>query len=85
MKSVWKYPLFMGLTELELPAGAKVLHVEEQSGIPHIWALVDTEAEKEPRHFLIRGTGHNVDEDLTYVGTWQAPPYVWHLFEIPIQ
>ncbi len=87
MKSVWKYSLFMDrITELELPVGATVLHVAEQGEGPQMWVLLDNnpEAPKEPRHFIVRGTGHNVDEDLTWVGTWQSPPFVWHLFEIPI-
>ncbi len=85
MNSVWKYPLSMGHTDVELPGGAKVLHVDEQDGIPQMWVLVDTEAPKEPRQFEVRGTGHNVEEGRIYVDTWQSPPYVWHLFEIPIQ
>lgn len=89
MRSVWKYPL-LGFNEeghltsiVELPAGAKVLNVAEQKGVPHMWVLLDNnpEAPKEPRHFVVRGTGHNVEEDLVYVGTWQSPPFVWHLFE----
>ena len=85
MKSVWKYSLFMGPSKLELPVGAQVLHVDEQDGIPQIWVLVDTEAPKETRHFEVRGTGHAVEEQRAYIGTWQSPPYVWHLFEKPAQ
>jgi len=82
MKSVWKYSLFMGLTEVDLPVGAEFLHVAEQGGIPQMWVLIDPEAPKETRQFEIRGTGSPVEEQRTWLGTWQSPPYVWHLFEI---
>ena len=70
------------ITELELPAGATILYVADQKGLPYMWVLVDLETEaKEFRTFEVIGTGHPVEEDLTHVGTWQSPPFVWHLFE----
>lgn len=85
MNSVWKYSLILqGINDLELPAGAKVLHVDEQDGIPQMWVLVDPESKaKEHRQFEIRGTGHPVSEHRAYIGTWQSGSFVWHLFEKP--
>lgn len=85
-KAVWKYPLFLGKNELELPRGSRILYVADQSGIPTLWALVDTDPEhpREVRNLVVRGTGHPVDVKVEdYICTWQAPPYVWHLFELP--
>jgi hypothetical protein len=85
-KAVWKYPLFLGKNELELPRGSRILYVGDDNGIPTLWALVATAPEypREIRNLVVRGTGHPVDPLVEeYIGTWQAPPYVWHLFELP--
>jgi len=51
-----------------------------------LWALVDTDAPTEPRLFEIAGTGNGMAQVASnrrrvYLGTWQEPPYVFHLFE----
>jgi hypothetical protein len=47
-----------------------------------IWALVDPNAEDEPRWFAVVGTGEPFDEtNMIYIGTYQESPFVWHLFE----
>lgn len=70
-----------------MPKGAEILTVQTQNGIPCIWALVDIEAEKEPRVFDIFGTGHPVTFDMgverKYINTFQLKggALVFHLFE----
>jgi len=84
MRAIWKYPLFMGMNDVEMPVGSKVISVENQAGILTMWALVDTdkEAAKVTRTFSVKGTGFPIKDNEEHIGTWQQPPYVWHLFEV---
>ena len=43
--------------ELEMPKGAKLLSTGQQSEVPCLWYVIDTEAEKHRRHFVFYGTG----------------------------
>jgi hypothetical protein len=82
VKTIWKFPFELSdAAVIEMPQRAKVLHVAAQNGAPTIWALVDTEAPKEPRTFRIVGTGHPIPEDVKHAGTFQQGPFVWHVFE----
>ena len=86
MKSIWKFQLqIKGEEYIEMPEGAKILAIQEQHGWPHIWALVDTEAEKELRRFYTIGTGHPFDlpPSAKHVGTFQVESgnLVFHVFE----
>jgi hypothetical protein len=84
--TIWKYavPAEDEFT-VTMPKCAQILDVQDQNGQPCLWALVNPEAETEPRHFFLRGTGHPMGEAATgvYVGTFQvAPgPLVFHLFD----
>jgi hypothetical protein len=84
MARIWKYPLQMRNEQtIMMPAGAKVLAVQVQDGVPCIWVAVD---EREPqtvlRFFRICGTGHEMCEG-NYVGTFQLAGgrFVGHLFD----
>ena len=69
---------------LEMPTGAKVLHVAEQGMGVCLWALVDPEVFVfEDRRFVVRGTGHLVPENVDWVGTWlqDGGRFVFHLFQ----
>lgn len=88
MRAVWKFPFHIADTVvLELPVGADGLYFGADPEKPGsetrvaIWALVDTEAEKESRTFYVRGTGHPVEDNLDFRATVAMPPFVWHLFE----
>lgn len=84
MKAVWKYPLRMGGSfTLQMPSGARPVRVAMQAGDPHMWAIVESEAEREDRVFCIYGTGHPIGSTPAthYVGTFEHGPFVWHLFE----
>jgi len=84
--TIWKYPLAIGTTELEMPLGARVLCVQMQRDTPQIWVMVDPNAKKVKRMFTIRGTGHDISDlkpDQTYIGTFQVKEMlVFHVFEI---
>jgi len=80
MKQIWKFRLN---NTIQMPMDAKILTVQMQDGEPNIWAMVDTQNELESRTFTIVGTGNPFDDtDTKYIGTFQEPPFVWHLFEI---
>ena len=81
MKTIWKFPLQGLTTQLEMPYQARILSLQIQDGKPTLWAEVDTEAERETRTFQIKGTGHPLSDLEFYVGTFQDPPFVWHLYE----
>lgn len=87
-EQIFKYPIpFSGEFELELPTGAKIIHVDTQTNIPDelcIWAIVDASALLETRLFFLLGTGHflpRTDADLHHIGTVLVQNFVWHLFE----
>jgi hypothetical protein len=91
LKTIWKYPLLNStehgrLTDrpvIDMPRGAQPLDVQMQGALPHVWALVDDTAPREPRQFVIVGTGDNAAGVGRHVGTWQQAGYVFHLFEAP--
>jgi hypothetical protein len=83
MKSVWKYQLdVVGRQMLQMPIGAKILHIGVQNEYPVIWAEVDTEAGIEPRIFTIVTTGERYEAHTGYVGTATIRDwFVAHIFE----
>lgn len=86
MKKVFKYT-FQGEREfsLDLPKGAQILKVDTDVDNEYcIWALVDPDAEKENRNFVIFMTGEGFIGDVNYIGTFftMGKRLVCHLFEI---
>ncbi len=79
-KVIWKYPMGI-VTTYEMPDGAEFLDVQIQDGVACAWFLVDPSRCQAPRKFKIYGTGHPIPMRETYLGTYQSPPFVWHLFE----
>lgn len=96
MRTVWKFelPLQDAIIEVEMPKGAQILHVGKQGAerIVYLWALVESDADKETRRFRIHGTGHPLANNAgtgyntydTYVGTaiMLDGMLVWHVFEV---
>lgn len=83
MKVIYKYSVTQSFT-LQLPKGAKVLHVECQGSDPMMWVEQETMHQKETRHFTVFGTGHKIPEGInfSYIGTFLMLPFVWHLYEV---
>lgn len=87
MITIYKYPLELDVTTLELPQGANCVHVAAQNGKVCIWVLQDTSLRTETRRFKIVGTGHEITDephfmDLNYVGTAHIDPFVWHVIDL---
>jgi len=86
MITIWKYPIpIVDSFIIDIPKSSIVRLVECQ-GLknPFMWIELNTEEEKVTREFRIFGTGYNqhVDEGRLYwVGSFQTPPFVWHLYE----
>jgi len=89
IKRIFKYEILLAADYLvlEMPKGAEILTVQEQYGKPQLWALVDPDAKKESRYFLLRGTGHPIryapGADYKYINSFQLDEgaLVFHLFE----
>lgn len=92
MRQIWKFPLDFANGEpvaVDMPESAEVLRLAMQGPAhgrahltPTIWALVDSDNPTEQRRFAVYGTGHDLPRHARYVGTWDAPPFVWHVFEL---
>lgn len=82
--TIWKYDLSVGDTvRCEMPRGAKLLHIGNQTGAIGgftVWALVDPSAPLVKRDLIVVGTGHPVFGG-EYVGTTVNGPLVWHIFD----
>ena len=87
MRTIWKYALEWTADPqpLMIPYDSMSLlgpHVAIQHGVICLWVEVDTE--KPPREYVfhIRGTGHQVPEDVDYLGSvlTEEGAYVWHVF-----
>lgn len=84
-RTVYKYAIpSMDVFTIDLPMGAKLLSVQAQRGVPHLWALVDPDLPVEHRHFRLAGTGHGIVGGVEFVGTVQLyeGALVLHLFEV---
>ncbi len=93
MRTIWRFPLawqdnqvvrLPGLfinNEKDVITKAKILTVGVKDGIPHLWALMDTNAPKTERTVRLIFTGELYDyagED--YVGTFINEGLVYHVF-----
>jgi len=96
-RTIWKFPLpvkndsammeWKDRFDLDMPRASTVLSIQVQHGQVVIWALVDPDAEREKRSFILAATGRDVprkdDEAILVVGTVQLAGggLVLHLFE----
>jgi len=86
MRTIWKYSLpeiiDLGSAMVEMPRGARVVHIGMQSGHVTLWAIVDTGADEDvSRSFTCYGTGQQIGRG-DYIGTVRDGPYIWHIFEM---
>ena len=77
---IHKYPLKLGVNELQVPYSCKVLSVQMQGDTPMLWAQVDPDGV--PRSVKVHciGTGQEVPKHTYHIGTVQDGAYVWHFF-----
>ena len=87
MRTIHKYllPLCNDFT-IDMPNGAKILHVAHQGMDLMLWAQVDIEEELRKHRFSVLGTGHTIPDNISvlrYIGTAhnQQLGLVWHVFD----
>ena len=88
MLTIYKYSISDaqgGYSSNELPVGAKILSSAFQGNDLFIWALVDTDAVKERRYFLVFPTGSDIgsyaEQMLIFINTAFIGSLVFHVFE----
>lgn len=84
MLTVWKFRLQLGgYARPMMPIGASIVHVglDPESGDVALWALVNTGVQLTQRHFIVHGTGREVDAGEVHIGSVIDGPNVWHAFE----
>jgi hypothetical protein len=90
MRTIWKFELFEMTAAvvphrvISIPADARLVAVAMQGPRIFGWFVVDPSAPSEPRAYRVLGTGHDVPEDGTHVGSVFDGPFVWHVFEVPV-
>lgn len=86
MSTIWKWEF--PITDefaLDMPLGARIVHVDVQRGTPCLWAIVVPDDPKVERRFRVYGTGHPITgSSQWHVGSFQmlGGHLVWHLFEV---
>lgn len=86
--TVWKYPLNVSVdTELDLPSPAIVVHVAQADGVtPAVWVQVRPDAKDLIRRtFRVVGTGDDVPAGWAHIGSCWCGPFMWHVYERPLQ
>tara|TARA_R110000851_G_scaffold168392_6_gene314259 strand:- start:93 stop:341 length:249 start_codon:yes stop_codon:yes gene_type:complete len=81
MKTIHKYYITK-YDKIEMPKGASIVSCNMQGTDCCIWALVDTQAELELRDFEYVGTGWELQDGMSYIGTCFEGDFVWHIMEI---
>jgi hypothetical protein len=84
MKVIYKYQL--SVTDrcvIALPLGFKILTLQMQNDMPHIWVEINPdEVQFTNVAFRTIGTGQKfVEDDLTYIGTYQFDIFVFHVYQ----
>ena len=86
MKTIWKFKLEIEkLQKLEMPKKAEIIAVKTQNETPFLWAVVDTEAQKETRTFEIVPTGSAIESKKhDYLSSlfYMKDSLVQHVFEV---
>lgn len=84
MNTVHKYALQLRTEQcIPMPRGSRTLTVQLQEGLPHVWAMVDTNNDVVARKFFVYGTGREILTPwlMRYIGTVQMQGDAWHVFE----
>ena len=84
-KCIWKYQIGIadGVVGFDMPEDTRIVEVHSQDEVDVLtfWAEVDPTRTKTRRYFGVVGTGHEVQDRTTYIGSMHVPPFVWHLYE----
>lgn len=93
MRTIYKFPISVGITPINLTDGSQVFAAKKDAGgTPCIWATIDTEKpQTKVRKIYMTGTGWDLEganledgEHLRFIDTIVMEEYglVWHVFEV---
>lgn len=88
MRTIYKYMLNVGTTEIELPSGYKILKVATLEETHWIWIEVEVDNPIEVLKIITIGTGHFLgdSENVEYIDTVFEDIFgqilVWHLYKV---
>ena len=85
MQRVFKFvlPITYDPRCLVLPVGAEIALVAGQREQLCIWFELNADSSmQESRYFAVHGTGHDIPQGRTHVGSAVMEPFVWHVFEV---
>lgn len=88
MRTIWKYPLPKPgqSIAIAMPAAARFIHVALQGGAAMLWVEVLAETKAFHRKFWCFGTGWEIPDGLTHIGTViDAGGFVWHFYNEPLE
>jgi hypothetical protein len=83
MKTIWKFPIeTTDVQDVMMPAGARILCVQVQNGVPCLWAVVEPNNCEARRCIRVFGTGGDAHDQGDYIGTYQLAngALVLHVF-----
>ena len=87
IRQVWKYPLppeaFERPVAVEMPRGARLVHVAVQRDVVCLWFEVLVREPRRTERFQVYGTGWDIDPYREHVGTGmsQSGTLVWHVYQ----
>jgi len=88
MKKIYKYEIKPDELRVEMPQGAKIVHVDNQREHLCLWAEIDPDAPVEVRQFAVFPTGGHIPEypDVTvkHLGTVNVKDgfFIFHVYEV---
>lgn len=79
---VYKYSLRSAMSDGIPEHVARILHVgDDPNGVPSVWAEVEPhKTHNKPYRVTVIGTGEEVPEGLTHLGSLLNSPFVWHVY-----
>ena len=71
-------------TVLDVPVEAfKIIHTEEQNGVPTVWyETIKTPIMTNKVTLCYIGTGMNIPDNSTHIGSCRCGVYMWHVYQI---
>lgn len=87
MRTIWKFPLgVQSLQKFTVHENYKILDVQVQHhlGEPQVWIEVDTTEPVKEIALYTYGTGHEIEYEGDYVGTYQRNQgfVVFHVYDV---
>lgn len=81
MRTIHKYELqITDVQRVGLPVGWQTALVDVQGSKACLWAIIDTDAPIEDEVIDITGTGRPAPMGGEHIGSFQQPPFVWHVW-----